>query len=79
MTKGITDRIQRDLETVYYQEFSDGRHKVNAPANRAVAAWVGGSMMSSIETFQRLSITRLEYDEHPEVDKRLGLISWKTF
>lgn len=78
LTKGLTDRIQNDLMSVYYQEFTRQDSKVHAPANRAVAAWVGGSMMASIETFQKLSIKRSEYDEHPEVDKRLSLICRRT-
>lgn len=78
LTRGLTDRVQNDLETIYYQEFSRHEHKVHAPANRAVAAWVGGSMIASIETFQKLSITRIEYEEHPEVDKKLALICRRT-
>ena len=78
LTKGLTDRIQNDLQSVYYQEFARQDSKVHAPANRAVAAWVGGSMMASIETFQKLSIKRSEYDDHPEIDKRLALICRRT-
>ena len=74
MTKELPDRITSDLQSVF-NRFSP---KLHAPANRAVAAWVGGSMMASIDTFQKLSIKRSKYEENGENEARYSLICKHT-
>lgn len=78
MTKGLPQRLARELEVHYSSKMSDPNNQLHAPANRAVAAWVGGSMLSSIETFQKLSIKRSDYEEGGEVETREALISRRT-
>lgn len=78
MTRGLPERLQRELEVHYASKMSDPANKLHAPGNRAVAAWVGGSMLSSIETFQKLAIKRSEYEDGVEPEARVGLISRRT-
>ncbi|KAM3138452.1 hypothetical protein pb186bvf_009366, partial [Paramecium bursaria] len=37
--------------------------KVVAPPERKFSTWIGGSILSSLSTFQAMWITRAEYDE----------------
>eukprot|EP00483_Globobulimina_turgida_P002415 UN02418 len=37
--------------------------KIVAPAERKYSVWIGGSMLSSLSTFQEMWITKNEYDE----------------
>ena len=37
--------------------------KIVAPAERKYSVWIGGSILSSLSTFQEMWITREEYDE----------------
>lgn len=78
LTKGLSERIERDLRNMYSREMSNSENRLITPANRANAAWVGGSMMASIQTFQNLSIKRSEYEENGEIEAKLAFISQKT-
>ena len=74
LTKGLAERLENELKNLYATK----NVRLTAPANRDVAAWVGGSMLASIETFQNQSIKRNEYEELGEVDKKAALISRRT-
>ena len=39
------------------------RYKCYAPPERFVSAWVGGSILSSLSSFQELWVTREQYEE----------------
>ena len=38
--------------------------KVVAPQERKFLVWIGGSILSSLSTFQTMWITKAEYEEH---------------
>lgn len=78
LTKGIAERIERDIENMYSKQMSHLTTKLHAPANRAVAAWVGGSMMASIETFQMRAIKKSDYEDSGDADNKLSYISRMT-
>jgi actin-related protein len=42
------------------------RIKVISPAERGFTTWIGGSILSSLSTFQSMRITKQEYEEHQE-------------
>lgn len=52
---GIRDRIEQDMKKPFA--------KVHAPENRMHSVWIGGSILSSLSTFQSLWISKREYDE----------------
>ena len=37
--------------------------KVTAPEQRKISAWIGGSILSSLDSFKNMWITKEEYDE----------------
>lgn len=55
----IGGRLQIELE----KRHSFGRVNVVAPPERAISAWVGGSILSCLSTFEAMWITRIEYDQ----------------
>ncbi|KAL6071424.1 actin [Balamuthia mandrillaris] len=68
MFAGVQPRLKRELMrmTSGYGNDRDTarwRPRVHAPLNRKYGAWVGGSLMASLDSFRQLWITKLEYDE----------------
>ena len=55
MFDGIADRIEKEMQKPFAQ--------VHAPENRTYSVWIGGSILSSLSTFQSLWISKREYDE----------------
>ncbi len=48
--------------------------KVIAPLERKFSAWLGGSILSSISTFENLIITKYEFEEY-----ELNIVKRKFF
>ena len=57
---GIKKRLEKDISALD----SSKTTKVLAPNDRAISAWIGGSILSSSLTFENLWITKEEYEEH---------------
>ena len=62
MFHGIESRLKKELCNLAGPVWADDI-KVVAPLERKLSAWFGGSIMSSLSTFQDMWITRAEYDE----------------
>ncbi|EFA79618.1 actin [Heterostelium album PN500] len=60
MFPGIADRIHKELVALAP---SGMRIKVIPPTERRFTAWLGGSILASLEFFQQMWITRQDYDE----------------
>ena len=60
MFPGIRERLQKELVALAPLNMTV---KVIAPPERKYYAWRGSSILSSLDTFQKLSITKEEYDE----------------
>jgi len=60
MFTGMTARIERELKILAP---SSTRIRVIAPPDRHNSAWLGGSIMSSVSSFQSAWISKEEYDE----------------
>ncbi|XP_038057477.1 actin-5-like [Patiria miniata] len=60
MFPGIADRMQRELTTLAPNTM---KIKVVAPPERKYSVWIGGSILSSLSTFQQMWISKQEYDE----------------
>jgi len=61
MFKGIEDRMKKELEALVPPTM---RVNVVAPAERKYSVWLGGSILSSLSTFQTMWITGIEYQEY---------------
>jgi actin-related protein len=60
MFEGLSDRLQTEIQT---KAPSTVTVEVEASEERKYSVWVGGSILSSLSTFQNMWITREEYDE----------------
>ena len=60
MFPGMTDRVQAEMAAFAP---SSTEVKVIAPPNRQYSAWIGGSILASLPTFQQMWISKQEYDE----------------
>jgi len=60
MFEGLQDRLQSEIQS---KAPATVTVEVEATAERKYSVWVGGSILSSLSTFQQMWITREEYDE----------------
>jgi len=60
MFQGIGERVTKELTALAP---STMKIKVVAPPERKYSVWIGGSILSSLSTFQQMWISKEEYDE----------------
>jgi len=60
MFEGIAERLNKELVSMAP---SSMKIKVVAPAERKFSVWIGGSILSSLSTFQSMWITKAEFEE----------------
>ncbi|KAL4579786.1 hypothetical protein LXL04_015951 [Taraxacum kok-saghyz] len=60
MFPGIADRMSKEITALAP---SSMKIKVVAPPERKYSVWIGGSILASLNTFQKLWISKGEYDE----------------
>lgn len=60
MFAGIAARIQKEIENLAPASM---KIKVIAPPERQYSVWIGGSILSSLSTFQQMWVSKSEYDE----------------
>ena len=56
----IAERMQKEITSLAPAEM---KIKIIAPPERKYSAWIGGSILASLSTFQHMWITEREYDE----------------
>jgi actin-related protein len=60
MYPGIADRMEKEIKALAP---STMKVKIIAPPERKYAVWIGGSILSSLSTFETMWIYKREYDE----------------
>jgi len=60
MFDGIADRLTKEMTALAPAAI---KVKVVAPPERKYSVWIGGSILSSLSTFQQMWITKEEYDD----------------
>jgi actin-related protein len=60
MYNGMAERLQAEVAALAP---SAVKPKVVAPPERKYSVWIGGSILSSLTTFQNQWVTKAEYDE----------------
>ncbi|KAL4695316.1 hypothetical protein H8959_000411 [Pygathrix nigripes] len=60
MYPGIADRMQKEITALAP---STMKIKIIAPPERKYSVWIGGSILTSLSTFQQMWINKQEYDE----------------
>ena len=66
LLRGFKKRLENEL-----QEMAPASQKIKLMATsdteRKVAPWIGGSILSSLGTFQQMWMSKQEYDEHGSI------------
>ena len=65
MINGLPERLTKEIKTLAPESMKE-EVKVIAYPHRKFAAWIGGSILSSISTFESTWITKTEYEEFGE-------------
>jgi actin len=60
MFEGIDARMEKEIKALAPQTM---KIKIVAPPERKYSVWIGGSILSSLSTFQQMWISKQEYDE----------------
>jgi actin-related protein len=60
MFDGVADRMQKEITDLAPPSM---KIKIVAPPERKYSVWIGGSILSSLSTFQQMWISKQEYDE----------------
>merc|ERR1712241_1002423 len=60
MYQGIPERVQKEVKNLAPDSMTI---KIIAPPERKYSVWIGGSIFSSLSTFEQMWITKQEYDE----------------
>jgi actin beta/gamma 1 len=60
MFAGIAERMQKEVKALAPDSMTI---KIIAPPERKYSVWIGGSILSSLSTFEEMWITKNEYDE----------------
>lgn len=72
LIQGFTDRLNRDLSTKTPPSMRLKVLSTNSTAERRYGAWIGGSILASLGTFQQMWISKQEYEEggKSQVDRK---------
>jgi len=60
MFEGLADRMKKEITNLAPSSMNV---KIVAPPERKYSVWIGGSILSSLSTFEEMWITKEEYDE----------------
>jgi len=60
MYPGLTERLSKEVQALVPGSV---KVKVTAPQERKYSVWIGGSVLSSLATFQTMWVTKQEYEE----------------
>ncbi len=60
MFPGIVERLTREMTSLVPTAM---KVRVVAPPERKYSVWIGGSILSSLTTFQSMWVTKAEYEE----------------
>lgn len=60
MFMNIAERLSKKMKDLGYTSIA---FKIFVPSERMFTVWIGGSVISSLSTFQTMWISKKEYDE----------------
>ena len=63
MYKGLAERLTKEIKSLAPKSMKEDV-KVIASPDRKFAAWIGGSILSSLSTFESMWITKTQYEEN---------------
>jgi len=71
MFPGIADRLQKELKLILPV---NSPLKIVCPPERKYSSWIGGSIIASLACFERMWITKADYDEDGPL-----IVQWRCF
>ena len=71
MFKGFKERFEKEIKGLVPESMKE-EVKVIASPERTIHAWIGGSIISSISTYESKWVTKKDYEE-----KGVKIIQWK--
>lgn len=77
MMKNFPQRLKNEMNKIIPNDMKNSEIEFRADSLRKYSAWIGGSMIGSLKTFQNLAITKAEYDENPE--GKISIVHKRTF
>lgn len=78
MMRNFPQRLKKEVQKIVSRtELKNSEIEFRADSLRKYSAWIGGSMIGSLKTFQNLAITKAEYDENPE--GKISIVHKRTF
>ena len=63
MFDGMKDRMKKEIQALAPSPMAP---EVSAPADRKYSCWLGGAILSKISSFDKIWITKSEYEEFSE-------------
>ena len=63
MFRGLKERLEKEIKALSPKSMKEEVQVIASP-DRKYAAWIGGSILSSISTFESMWITKYEYEEY---------------
>ena len=62
MYKGLPERLTKEIKSLAPESMKKEVHVIASPI-RKYEVWIGGSIISSMSSFQKMWITKNEYEE----------------
>lgn len=76
LLEGLGKRLLNELKQLAPPSL---KIKITAPPERQTSTWIGGSILASLSTFRRMTISADEYKEASDLHDKHELIHQKTF
>ncbi len=72
LLQGFTERLSKDLSCKTPTNMRFKLIAANTPSERRFGAWIGGSILASLGSFQQMWISKQEYEEggKAQVDRK---------
>jgi len=75
MTKLVKKNATRSQRNLKVRVIPSSSHReAGYTSQRKTAAWIGGSIISSLDTFKQIKITRQEWEEDPDACVRTKFV-----
>jgi actin-related protein len=77
--KGFPERFDQEIRTIADNSAKNADINVHANLNRKNAAWIGGSMLASMSTFNDICLTQAAYTDSGETEKATAILKQSVY
>ncbi|XP_072170598.1 actin CyI, cytoplasmic-like [Diadema setosum] len=61
LTEGLSERLRQEISAMVSPKM---RVRVVSPPERGISTWIGGSILASLSTFEKMWVTKRDYEEY---------------